>query len=88
MDDLTKCLYDFVCEKRMGSIHQDPEYTEMSTSVDIQTEKVQKDMSKEQLRELRVLLDSMNAMSCIEHEYLFQATMRLARELGRVGDTA
>lgn len=84
MDDLTKCLYDLVCKKRMGSVHQDPEYAEMSTSVDLQTEKIEKDMSKEQLRQLRLLMDDMIALSSIENEHLFQATLRLARELNGV----
>ena len=42
MDDLTRCLYDFVCEKRMGSIYQDPEYEEMSRSVGLQLKRFSK----------------------------------------------
>ena len=26
MDELTRCLYEFVCEKRLGSLSEDQEY--------------------------------------------------------------
>lgn len=83
MDDLTKCLYEFVCKQRMGSVYADPEYTEAARSVELQTEKVREGMSREQWRELNHLLDSMNAQSSIECEHLFRAALGLARELNR-----
>lgn len=85
MDDLTKWLYQFVCERRMGSVYADPKYMEVSHDVDLQTEKVKKDLDEAQRRELSRLLDSMNALDCIQDEHLFRATLHLARELGRVG---
>lgn len=81
MDDLTKCLYDFVRAKRMGSICQDPEYEEMSRSVELQVKKVQSAASEDQQIELQVLLESISAQSSIENEHLFQASLGLAREL-------
>lgn len=81
MDDLTKCLYDFVCTRRMGSVHDDPEYREASQSVDLQTEKLEENLSGEQKRELSRLLDDITALSCIESEHLFRAALGLAREL-------
>ena len=81
MDDLTRCLYDFVCEKRMGSIDQDPEYEEMSRSVELQLKKVQQTMGTEQQIELQLLLENLSAQSSIENEHLFQASLKLAREL-------
>lgn len=81
MDDLTRCLYDFVCEKRMGSIYQDPEYGEMSRSVELQLKKVQQTMGTEQQIELQLLLENLSAQSSIENEHLFQASLKLAREL-------
>lgn len=81
MDDLTRCLYDFVCEKRMGSIYQDPEYKEMSRSVELQLKKVQQTMGTEQQIELQLLLENLSAQSSIENEHLFQASLKLAREL-------
>ena len=81
MNDLTKCLYDFACKNRMGSIYDDQEYEETSHSVELQTEKVQQGMSKEQLLELRLLLESISAQHSIENEHLFQAALRLAKEL-------
>ena len=85
MDDLTKCLYDFVCTRRMGSVHTDPEYREASRVVDMQTEKLEETLSQEQKRELNRLLGDISALSCIEDVHLFRAALRLARELGRVG---
>ena len=68
MDDLTKWLYQFVCERRMGSVHTDPEYKEASRVVDMQTEKLEETLSQEQKRELNRLLDSMNALDFIQDE--------------------
>ena len=81
MDDLTKCLYDFVRANRMGSICQDPEYEEMSRSVELQLKKVQQTMGTEQQLELQLLLENLSAQSSIENEHLFQASLGLAREL-------
>ena len=86
MDDLTSCLYQFVCERRMGRVRDDPEYAEASRSVDLQTEKLKKLLGETEWKELDRLLSSMNALSSIENEYLFQATLGLVRELGRVGE--
>ena len=33
MDDLTKCLYEFVCRKRLGSLAVDEEYQETLQSM-------------------------------------------------------
>lgn len=81
MDDLMKCLYEFACKKRMGSIYEDPEYEEMSNSVELQTKKVQKGMSEDQLLELSLLLQNLSAQHDIETEHLFQAALGLAKEL-------
>ena len=81
MDELTKCLYDFVRANRMGSICQDPEYEEMSRSVELQVKKVQSAASEERQIELQVLLESLSALGSIENEHLFQASLKLAREL-------
>ena len=81
MDDLTKCLYDFVRANRMGSICQDPEYEEMSRSVELQVKKVQSAASEERQIELQVLLESLSALGSVGNEHLFQASLGLAREL-------
>lgn len=85
MDDLTRWLYQFVCERRMGSVHTDPEYREASRVVDMQTEKLEETLSQEQKRELNRLLSSVTALDCIHDEHLFRAALRLSRELERVG---
>lgn len=81
MDDLTKCLYDFVCEKRMGNMCQDPEYKEVSHSVELQTEKFKQGLDTEQQMELQLLLEIISAYYSIENECLFQQALGLAREL-------
>ena len=81
MDDLMKCLYEFTTAKRMGAMWDDPEYEEMTHSVELQTAKVQEGMDKEQLRELRLLLENVSAQKAIESEHLFRASLKLAREL-------
>ncbi len=76
-----KRLYQFTCERRMGSIYQNLEYEEMSRSVELQMAKVQEHMDKEQQRELRLLLENISAQNSIENEHLFQAALALSREL-------
>lgn len=84
MDDLTKCLYDFVCDRRMGGIYGDLEYEEAAHSVELQRKKVLAGMDETQKRELDILMDSLYARSSVESEHLFRATLGLARELGGV----
>lgn len=81
MNDLMKYLYDFACKKRMGSVYEDPEYEETSRSVELQTKKVQKDMTEHQMQELQLLMETVSAQHSIETEYLFQAALGLAKEL-------
>ncbi len=81
MNDLMKCLFDFTMERRMGNIYQDPEYEEMSRSVEWQLNKVQQSLDTKQQMELRLLLENLSAQSSIENEHLFQAALGLAREL-------
>ena len=33
MDDLTRCLYEFACEKRLGSLMEDEEYKETHQTI-------------------------------------------------------
>ena len=53
-----------------------------------QTQKVEKGLSKKQRRELRLLIESMVVLETIESEHFFQATLRLARELNRMGSAS
>ena len=81
MNDLMKCLFDFTMERRMGNIYQDPEYEEMSRSVEWQLNKVQQSLDTKPQMELRLLLENLSVQSSIENEHLFQAALGLAREL-------
>lgn len=81
MDDLTKCLYEFVCEKRLGSLAEDAEYKEALQTVERQRAKVEALLNREQQWELSLLIDSAAGQSSIECEHLFQAALSLSREL-------
>ena len=87
MNDLTRCLYDFVQEHRMGEVHMDPEYAEASLGVDLQLKKVQRALGDDEAMqtELRLLLSGISALNSIESEHLFQITLRLSRELVHLG---
>lgn len=87
MNDLTRCLYDFVRKRRMGEVDIDPEYAEASLGVELQLKKVRQALSETQQMELQLLLDSISAQNSVECEYLFQVTLKLAHELHRVGAT-
>lgn len=85
MNDLTKCLYDFVQDHRMGEIHGDPEYLEASHAEKWQLEKLCEMLSASQQAELRLLMDCISDRNSIECAHLFRITLRLSRELDRVG---
>ena len=84
MDDLTKCLYEFMITKRLGTLWDDPEYKEIIRTVELQTKLVEKNMSEDQRLELDILLDSISAQNSIENEHRFQAALSLSRELNRL----
>lgn len=81
MDDLTKCLYEFVWAKRIGALAADAEYQEIGQNVEQQTERLAAHLSKEQQRELRTLIDSIAAQDSVVNEHLFQAALSLSGEL-------
>lgn len=87
MNDLTRCLYDFVQEHRMGEVHMDPEYAEACRGVELERKKIQQALGDDEAMqtELRLLLSSISALSSIESEHLFQVALRLSRELDHVG---
>ncbi|RKI71083.1 hypothetical protein D7V91_01910 [bacterium 1xD42-67] len=81
MDDLTRCLYEFVCENRMASLSGDKEYIDVVTSAERQEERVASYLNDEQRKELRTLIDALETQSDITCEHLFQAALSLSREL-------
>lgn len=84
MDDLTRCLYEFVCRKRLGSLAVDEEYQETLQSIEQQRARVEAYLDKEQQRELGLLIDDVASQGDIEGEHLFQAALSLSRELMRL----
>ena len=81
MDDLVKCLYDFVQTHRMGSLHDNEEYQEYTKSAKLQKERVREYLTEEQQIELNLLVDAINAQDSIESEHLFRAALALSKEL-------
>ena len=81
MNDLTRCLYEFVCEKRMGGLSEDKEYIEAVLGAEQQEKRVASYLSDDQRRDLRALMDTVAARSDITCEHLFQAALALSREL-------
>lgn len=84
MDDLTRCLYEFVCEKRLGRLSEDAEFIDAVLTVERQQKRVASYLSKEQQPELRALMDAAAAQGDITGEHLFCAALSLARELNRL----
>lgn len=81
MDDLTRCLYEFVCEKRLGSLSEDQEYMDAVLTAERQQKRVASCLSKEQQLELETLTALIAAQGDITGEHLFCAALSLAREL-------
>ena len=82
MDDLEKCLYEFVQTRRMGGLHDDEEYKEYTKDIKLQEERVREYLTEEQQIELNLLVGAITAQDSIEREYLFQSALALSRELG------
>lgn len=81
MDDLTRCLYEFVCEKRLGSLPADEEYMETLQDVEQQRKRVDAYLDEKQRQELSLLIDNIVSQGDIEREHLFQAALAFSREL-------
>ena len=81
MDDLMKCLYQFVLENRTGSLRDDPNYGESSFDAEIQRKRLQESLNQEQQKELDRLIDKLTIQNAITDEYIFRAALALAREL-------
>lgn len=81
MDDLVKCLYEFVWTHRMGSLHEDEEYEKHTHDVKLQEKRVREYLTEEQQIELNLLVDTISSQDSIENGHLFQAALALSREL-------
>ena len=81
MDDLIKCLYSFVMETRLGDIAGDREYQDAIDGVLRLEDKVRQGMDEEQRQALNLLLSQVSSLNALESRRLFQASLRLSREL-------
>lgn len=87
MDDLMKCLYSFVLENRLGGSVSDPEYRSALDKVLRLEDKVRENMDENQRRALNELMREVSAQNAIENEHIFQATLKLARDLNALART-
>lgn len=81
MDDLMKCLYEFMLERRLGSLHEDPEYGQAAFDEKIQEKRVQECLDEKQRKEVDRLFDMRTVQDSIVNEHIFRAALRLFREL-------
>lgn len=81
MDDLMKCLYSFIMETRLGDIAGDREYQDAIDGVLRLEDKVRQGMDEEQRQALNLLLSQVSSLNALESRRLFQASLRLSREL-------
>lgn len=81
MDDLMKCLYEFVLEKRMGALELDQAYRDSVRAVLIQEEKLRERLNEDLRQEAGLLMMAVTNQKAIESEHLFRASLALAREL-------
>lgn len=81
MDDLMKCLYELVMERRMGALELDQEYRDSVRTVSMQEKKLWEQLNEDQRQEVELLMMEVTNQNIIEQEYLFRASLTLAREL-------
>ena len=81
MDELTRCLYEFVCDRRLGHLSEDAEFIDAVLSAERQQKRVASYLNEEQRLELDVLTTMIAAQGDITSEHLFQAALALSREL-------
>ena len=81
MDDLMKCLYGFMLEHRLGSLHEDPEYEQAAFDASIQEKRVRESLDQEQRKELDQFINMRTLQDSLMSEHIFRAALALSREL-------
>ena len=81
MDDLMKCLYEFMLERRLGSLHEDPEYGQAAFDEKIQERRVRECLDAQQRKEVDRLFDMRTVQDSIVNEHIFRAALALSGEL-------
>ena len=81
MNDLTRCLYEFLLERRMGSLWENADYRACISAVVPQEEQLKSSLGRDQQDQLDHLLDYIQEQGCIEREHQFQAALDLLKEL-------
>ncbi len=81
MTDLMTTLYQFVQERRIRWVCQDPEYQSFAERVDRKEQALRDKLDEEETKLLDAMLDEQLNQNAIELEAVFQAAVALCREL-------
>ncbi len=85
MTDLMKTLYSYIQEHLDVWLCQDPEYRQFAANAEAQEAKLRAALAPETLKVYNALRDEQLGAYSVEQEAVFQATLSLCRELGRLG---
>jgi len=85
MNDLMKVLYSYIQERLDIWLCQDPEYRQFAAGVEAREEKLRAMLDPEGLKLYKALQDEQLNENSVLQEAVFQATLSLCRELGRLG---
>ncbi len=85
MSELMKALYSYIQEHLDVWLCQDPEYLQFAANAEAQEAKLRASLDPEELKVYNALRDEQLGAYSVEREAIFQATLSLCRELGRLG---
>ncbi len=85
MTDLMRTLYRYIQEHLDAWLCQDPEYRQFAASAEVWEERLCARLDPEELKLYKTLRDEQLNVDSVEQEAVFQATLSLCRELGRLG---
>lgn len=81
MNDLLTTLYEFLSQRRMGQVWDDPEYSTCRSYANLHEKALRARLDPECTQLLDDLLDELSCQHAVELESLFHSTLILGREL-------
>ena len=84
MTELMNTLYEFISNRRMGDVWNDPEYRSFSSCAQIQEEKLRARLDGEGEKILDDLLAEQRGRHYVELQVMFQSALALCRELSQI----
>lgn len=82
MNDLLTTLYEFLSQRRMGQVWDDPEYSTCRSYANLHEKALRARLDPECTQLLEDLLYELSCQHAVELETIFRATLSLSRELG------